>query len=101
MFAVDLTAISDRMVSRPMWGSSAQAFLCLYASQRVTSGQRAQCCIGMPRKAATQARTRLAAGADASYGVDSEDEQGFDASESETEEHGAHEVQLSEMPPSY
>ncbi|KAG0664421.1 hypothetical protein C6P46_001466 [Rhodotorula mucilaginosa] len=41
----------------------------------------------MPRKAATQARTRLAAGADASYGVDSEDEQGFDASESETEEH--------------
>ncbi|KWU45687.1 hypothetical protein RHOSPDRAFT_32612 [Rhodotorula sp. JG-1b] len=42
----------------------------------------------MPRKAATQARNRLAAGAEASYVVeDSEDEQRFDASEAEAEEH--------------
>ena len=55
----------------------------------------------MPRKAATQARNRLAAGAEASYVVeDSEDEQRFDASEAEAEEHGAHEVQHSEIRPS-
>lgn len=42
----------------------------------------------MPHKAATQARNRLAAGAEASYSVDdSEDEQGFDTFDSETEAH--------------
>lgn len=56
----------------------------------------------MPRKAATQARNRLAAGAEASYSVDdSEDEQGFDTFDSETEAHGALKVQPLETLSSY
>lgn len=74
----------------------------LYAAHRVATARRPQCCTAMPRKAATQARSRLAAGVEASYGVDdSEDEQDFASSDSGAGEHGAHEVQLIETRSSY